>query len=405
MARADAAAWLHAPAGQRKFCLVLQLTGEQVRWFRQRRSGLVTPFDTPEEAASALAGVQAQILSAATLALWNRSATGGETAVALAGRLFEARSLLRLWGQRHTLHLFASADWPVIHAAFAGRRTWWERQAAKGAEIDLLAYREGAARVGELLKERGTLSRKELRAAGFDLPAALFSPWGGVFAELVRTGVACLARWESGEARYAHRDYWLPGHTWQPGTAAAAISELARRYFRCYGPASLNDFAYWLGSTGAAAKAGLDTWQDKLVPVETAAGGRRRQFVWSADVPDLTESPPEPAVWPVRMLGRFDPLLLAHKEKDWVVPAAYYDRVWRPAGHIEGVVLDCGRAVATWRYQRVGSSKLAVRVFPFRARLPIRVSQAVRRQSRAMASFFGLKLSEVRVERAASTMH
>ena len=348
------AAELHAPPGRRKLIPVLALTDEQVRWFRQRRSGLVTPFGTPEETAAGLAGVQAQILSAATLALWNRSATGAETAAALAGRLFEARSLLRLWGQRHTLHLFASADWPVIHAAFAGRRTWWERQAAKGAEIDLLAYREGTARVGELLKERGTLSRKELRAANLDLPPALFSPWGGVFAELVRTGVACLARWEGGEARYAHREHWLPGHVWEPRTSAEAIGELGRRYFRCYGPASLGDFAYWLGLTGAAARAGMETWQEELVPVETPAGGRRRQFVWSADVASLTESPPEREEWPVRMLGRFDPLLLAHREKDWVVPDAYYDRVWRPAGHIEGVVLEHGRAIATWRYERAG---------------------------------------------------
>ena len=44
----------------------------------------------------------------------------------------------------------------------------------------------------------------------------------------------------------------------------------------------------------------------------------------------------------MRLLGRFDPLLLAHRDKDWVVPAKYYNRVWRPAGHIEGVVLESG---------------------------------------------------------------
>jgi hypothetical protein len=376
---------------------VSPVTDEQIRWFRQRRSGLASPFDTPEQAASALGGVQAQILSAATLALWNRSAAGAETAESLTGRLFGTRSLIRLWGQRQTLHVYASADWPLIHAAFASRRTWWEREAAKGSEIDLNAYREGIARVSLLLAERGTLSRKELRAAGFDLPAGLLSPWGGVFAELVRKGVACLARWEGGEARYAHRDHWLPGQAWKPRPAIEAIAELARRYFAGYGPASVADFAYWLGMTGAAASAVVKVLGDELVAVEAAGGGRRKIFVRSTDLPELMQTPPEPADWPVRLLGRFDPLLLAHKEKDWVVAPAYYNRVWRPAGHIEGIVLDQGRALATWRYERVGAGRLLIRVFPFRARLPVRVSKAVRRQARGVAKFFGLKLAEVRV--------
>jgi hypothetical protein len=382
---------------------VTHVTDDQIRWFRQRRSGLVVPFAMPEDAAAALGGVQAQILSAAMLALWNRSAAGAETAEALAGQLFDTRTLIRLWGQRHTLHLYASADWPMIHATFAHRRTWWERQAALGKEIDLAAHHRGVAQVGVLLKQQGTLSRKQLRASGLDLPPALLSPWGGVFAELVRIGVACLARWEGGEARYAHREHWLPGLPWTLPTAPEARAELARRYFAGYGPASLADFAYWLGLPAARARAGSETWRELLVPVATKTIGDRKLFALSADLPSLLEAPPLPDEWPVRLLGRFDPLLLAHRDKDWVVPAKYYSRVWRPAGHIEGVVLDQGRAVATWRYDRIGTGKLGLRVYPFRARLPVRVSKAIRRQARGVARFFGLKLSAVMVQSAALT--
>ena len=106
----------------------MKLTEEQVRWFRLRRSGLVEPFASPECAAAGLAGVQAQILTASMLALWNRSAAGAASEAEVAARLFDARTLVRLWGQRHTLHLYAREDWPVINAAFAERRTWWERQ-------------------------------------------------------------------------------------------------------------------------------------------------------------------------------------------------------------------------------------------------------------------------------------
>ena len=353
-----------------------------------------------------MAGVQAQILPAAALALWNRSLHGAGTAVEVATRLFETRTLLRLWGQRHTLHLYDTADWPLIHAAFADRRTWWERDAERDPAVEIAAFREGVARSAALLRERGTLSRKELRAAGIPMPEGLFSPWGGVFAELVRIGEACHARWDGGEARYAHRAHWLPGLEWTPPTAAAANVELARRYFRCYGPATVADFAYWRGGAAGPGRAAVKALGGQaLTEVEVADEDGGRLFVDREDVEILLETPPEPEAWPVRLLGRFDPLLLAHRVKDWVVPAKYYDRVWRPAGHIEATVLAHGRAVATWRYDRIGAGQLAIRVFPFRAPLPRHVGKEVRRQAREVAHFFELTLADVRIERSASAAH
>ncbi len=377
----------------------MRVTAEQVRWFRLRRSGLVEPFATPETVAYELTGVQAQILTASMLALWNRSAAGAESETAVATRLFEQRTLLRLWGQRHTLHLYDTADWPVIYAAFADRRTWWERDAERDPAVEIAEFRAGVTRAAALLRERGTLSRKELRAAGVPMPEALFSPWGGVFAELVRIGEACHALWDGGEARYAHRSHWLPELTWTPPTSAEANIALARRYFRGYGPATVADFAYWRGGAAGPAKTAVEGMSGELVELEAEAESGPL-LVGREDVDRLMETPPEREAWPVRMLGRFDPLLLAHRVKDWVVPAKYYNRVWRPAGHIEATVLEHGRAVATWRYDRIGAGQLAIRVFPFRSPLTRHVGKEVRRQGKEVARFFGLKLSEVRIERS-----
>ena len=379
----------------------MRLTETQIRWFRLRRSGLVEPFGSPEDAARSLAGVQAQILTAAMLALWNRTAAGAATEGDVATRLFGEKSLLRLWGQRHTLHLYDTADWPLVHAAHAHRRTWWERDAERDPAVQIDEFREGVRRAGELLRQRGTLSRKELRASGIPLPEALLSPWGGVFAELVRIGEACHARWDGGEARYAHRAHWLPQAEWQPPSAEEAHLELARRYFRCYGPATVGDLAYWRGASTKDARRWVAGLAGELAEIagETPSGASE-MLMLAVDLPIIAETEPEPEAWPVRMLGRFDPLLLAHREKDWVVPAAAYDRVWRPAGHIEGVVLEHGRAVATWRYERIGAAQLAVRVFPFRPPLSRHVAREVRRQAKEVACFFGLKLAAVRIERS-----
>ena len=247
--------------------------------------------------------------------------------------------------------------------------------------------------------------RAKMQAAGIPIPPELFSPWGGVFAELVRLGEACHARWEGGEARYAHREHWLPGARWNPPAADAANAELARRYFAGYGPASASDFAYWrAGSLAGESRRAFEAVAGELAEVETASdatGRGPRFFARRIDVDELFAAPPAPEAWPVRMLGRFDPLLLAHKDKGWVVPEKFYARVWRPAGHIEAVVLAHGRAVATWRYDRIGAGTLAVRVFPFKGALPQYVGKEVRRQAKEVARFFGLKPLAVRVERPA----
>ena len=379
----------------------MHFTEQQIRWFRLRRSGLVEPFVSPETAAQSLAGVQVQILTAAMLALWNRTSVGASTADEVAAKLFEKKSLLRLWGQRHTLHLYDTTDWPLIHAAHVHRRTWWERDAEHDPEVEIAQFREGVKRAGELLRQRGTLSRKGLRAADIPLPEALLSPWGGVFAELVRIGEACHARWDGGEARYAHREHWLPQLIWQPPSAEEAHLELARRYFRCYGPATVGDLAYWRGGATKEARRWMEALGTELAEVEAETpAGPRKMLMLAADLRTAAETPPEREIWPVRMLGRFDPLLLAHREKDWIVPVAAYGRVWRPAGHIEGVVLEYGRAVATWRYDRIGAAQLSIRVFPFRPPLPSHVRQEVRRQSEGVARFFGLRLAAIRIERS-----
>src|SRR3712207_5665196 len=94
----------------------ITLSPEQVRWFRLRRSGLVDPFPSPKSAASAHVGIQAQILPAAGLALWNR--TRGLTWEQVDSLLHEERTLIKLWSQRRTLHLFPCDEWPLVQAAF-----------------------------------------------------------------------------------------------------------------------------------------------------------------------------------------------------------------------------------------------------------------------------------------------
>lgn len=366
----------------------IDLTAEQARWFRFRAGGLAAPFESVELACAALAGVQAQIVPAAGLALWNR--TRGFTQRDLERRLYEDRSLVKLWGQRHTLHLYPSREWPLVHAAVSSRETWWERQIrANGGDVE--AHRATVRRIAALLRKRGTLGRDDLRAAGFDLAPEMLSSWGGVFAELVRRGHAVHARPEGSEGRFAARSHWLPDLAWSPPEGLEANAELARRYLRAYGPASVRDFAYWRGAriadaAAAIAKLGREARVVRLDGEELLAH--------EDDVDALEAKPPSADEWPVKMLYRFDVYLLAHREKSWVVPSVHRARVWRPAGHIEGVVLVRGAAVATWRYER-DERAVRIDVAPF-GRVAKGVHREIERCAGGVAEYFGAPLGDVR---------
>jgi hypothetical protein len=239
----------------------VSLSAEQARWFRIRRSGLDRPFATAELAATALVGVQAQILPAAGLALWNRSV--GLTNAAFEDALFNRRSLVKLWGQRNTLHIYTSTDWPLLCAARALNRTWWERSVENGSS-EFADYRHLVEEVAALLRQRESMGRSDLRASGIDLHEELYSAWGGIFADLVRLGYACHAGRDGSEGRFAHRERWLPDLAWNPPDPQAANLEVARRFFAAYGPASATDFAYWRGGSTPLARGWVSALHDSL---------------------------------------------------------------------------------------------------------------------------------------------
>ncbi|WP_298490591.1 winged helix DNA-binding domain-containing protein [uncultured Chloroflexus sp.] len=348
-------------------------------------NGLLTPFISPEAAAIHLAGVQAQMLPAAGLALWNR--VPAFTAAQLDHLLYHERSLVRLWGQRGTLHLYAATDWPLIYAAQAGRATYWEQEALRDG-WDAAEYEAFIERVARWLAEHETMGRSDLRRLVPEIDDRHLSGWGGIFAILTRRGLACNAAPTGGEARMAHRLRWRPDLRWDPPATETANAELMRRYLAAFGPATLADMTCWRGRTQAEIKRWLALLGDEVVKM-TVAG---KPAWWLQSQLDRLHELPEPAELPPHLLGRFDPLLLATRDRSWLVDAVDYKQVWRPAGHVEATILLAGRIAGTWRYDWRGAA-MVVTLRPF-APLPPAVRTQIEMLAAAVAAHFAAPLRE-----------
>ena len=366
----------------------MNVSPAQVSWFRLRRSGLVEPFATAEAAARGLVGIQAQLFPAAALSLWNR--TTHLTFDAVRSGVFDERSLIKLWGQRQTLHLFQRDDWPVIYAAFKERETWWERKyAQKGGNP--AAFDQTVRAVADQMRDGRMLGHADVAELELALDEWLYASWGGLFMSLVRRGLVCHGPPDGGAARFVHREAWVPDLSWQPPTTEAANLALTRRYLAAYGPATVQDVGYWLGASVKNARRWVQTLADEIAEVEVAGTVRMALL---EDLPALTETPPARRAWPIRLLYRFDPLLLALKDKTWVVPAEHYKRIWRPAGHVEGVLWIRDQAKGTWRYDRTAKG-LKITLSPF-GPLSKTVRKALEKQALGIAQFFNTSLLAVK---------
>jgi len=365
-----------------------EISNAQIRWFRLRRSGLVEPFPTVEETARRLIGVQAQLIPAANLSFWSRTAHC--TIEGLEHARLRERNLVRFWGQRNTVHLYKTEDWPFLHAVFEERQSLLEKRLDKAG---LLAdFRRLVNRTGKRLEQGETLTYKDIRSKKLEQAQETWGVSYVVLMQLVRQGLVCHGPDQGRESGFVHREYWRPDIDWSPPEPEIAFPELVRRYLAAYGPAEDRDLAFWCGTSLTNARRWLRETQDECVKIEM--NGR---VLWcrAADVPELSATPPPASRWPVKLLYRFDPLLLATRDKTSLVDEAHYKKVWRAAAHVEPVLLVHGRIAGVWRYDRKARG-LQIQLSPF-APLSKTIHKAAERQAASVAEFLNLPLTEFAV--------
>jgi uncharacterized protein YcaQ len=327
------------------------LKWHQVYAWRLSQHGLSPRLSSGEvvEAIRRTAGIQAQVMSAAELALVSR--VEGLSAQEIRSALWPDRTLLKTWAMRATLHVLETRDLPLYVAALSFRqfRNWSAHFAYYG--LSPAQHEAFLAAVPEVVGSE-PMTREHLASAlasqtgiAHVRDVILTSSWGSLLRQSALRGDLCFGPNQGQTVTFVNPREWMG--TWPSIKPEQALQELARRYLRAYGPATAADFARWCWDGGGItqAKQLFQSMQEELEEVEVEG--------WRAVALRATLEPMrrlEPAET-IHLLPLFDAYTIGMpREREQLLDGAYKSLVFRPAGWISAVVLVNGSIQGVWQY-------------------------------------------------------
>jgi hypothetical protein len=299
-----------------------------------------------------MGAMQAQDYTGAKWSIGLRLSEGTEAKVdeALANR-----SIIRTWPMRGTLHLVAAPDVRWLLALVSVRSIAHSAGRHRQLELDEATFTRTKHLFGKALEGGKQLSRAELYAVLEKRGISTAGQRGiHMLWRAAQDGLICFGAVRGKEQTFVLLDEWVPDA--KSMDRERGLAEIAKRYFTSHGPATVQDFARWLGVTLGDARSGLEMVKSQLV-LETIDG----QTYWMS--PD--RSMPRHISTAVHLLPGFDEFVLGYKDRSAVLDPKYASRIC-PGGNgvfYPTIVLD-GRIIGIWK-RSVNNGRVAVTAQPF----------------------------------------
>ncbi len=319
----------------------------QVHAWRLSQHGLSPRFSSQDvvQAVTCTGGIQAQVMSAAELALCTR--VEGLSPHDVHSALWQDHTLVKTWAMRGTLHLLAARELPLYVAA----RDWQHTASWSNyfAEFGLSpAQQEAFLLAVPHVLEQGPLTRLQLADAVAKHTGAahvrdliLSSSWGSPLKPSAYRGDLCFGPGQGQNVTFMNPRVWIG--KWQPIEPELALQEMARRYLQAYGPATPEDFAFWWGYQKGLARKLFQSIAEELEEVEVEGW---QAFALSATLPLMQSVEPVEAI---HLLPLFDAYTIGvPRDCEPLLAAAYKRQVFNLQGWTFAVILVNGSIRGVW---------------------------------------------------------
>jgi hypothetical protein len=196
------------------------------------------------------------------------------------------------------------------------------------------------------------------------LDRAGITPGGGrglqILFALAHDRVLCFGSRRSKQPTFVLLDEWIAPS--KPKPRDEALAEIARRYFRSHGPATVADFVWWSGLTVKEANEAIAL----AGPFEYPVAAR-------------------PAV---HLLPPFDEYTVAYKDRSAILDPQFARNLNAGGGMLNAVAVINGRVAAIWT-RTLRPNSVAVKLAPLRELTP-REQRAIDRELARYATFLGV---------------
>lgn len=294
----------------------------------------------------------------ATVYLSARARVAGLTVADLDEALYTERSLVKHLAMRRTLFVFPRETLPLAQAGASDRVADAERRRLirdveraglypEGERWLTDAWEQVLAALSGGREATSSELRKEISLLEGSMTYGEGKSWGGqipvgprVLTTLSAAGQIVRASndggWTISRPRWTSMAAWLGRELAHPA-AAEGVAGLVEAWLRAFGPGTVADIKWWLGSTVAAVRRALAD----LGAVEVDLDGETGYLL-----PDDLEptEPPEP--WPA-LLPPLDPTTMGWFERDWYL-GLYKAQLFDTSGNAGPTAWWNGRIVGGW---------------------------------------------------------
>ena len=283
-----------------------------------------------------LCGVQAQFFPNAVHSLRIRSNDFDEITF--------GNGLVKNWSVRGTVHVFAECDLPLFVRCnngesyrkneWGGYTFWNDGRGVWALTPERQKYFSDV--IVSAVSEK-PYTRDELKALcrshgmNDEEEASMFEAWGGGIRELCERGFMHYVVQE--------KKAYVASPEFKPIPEEEAKLEIARRYFKNMGPATIHDAMYYTGAKQTEVKNWL-----KVLPVkEIECDGRTYYYIpneraYNKDLP------------PCILLAGFDQLMLGYQKKESIfLPQEHLRGIFNLAGIVMPPILLYGRVLGKWK--------------------------------------------------------
>ena len=317
---------------------------------RLRNQGLAgNGFERAEDAVRWFGAVQGQDVLASLWALGLRVPASTEAGIEKA--IAEGK-ILRTWPMRGTIHYVPAEDARWMLGLMTPRIVAGSAKLYRDHDLDEKAFEGAREEIRSVLEGGKIVTRSDLtrHLESRGIPASGQRGYL-ILQHLAQKGFLCLGPREGKQPTVVLLDEWAPRS--RDLTREESLAEVATRYFKSHGPATLHDFAWWTGLTVADCRAALDLTSSRL---EEWKDGDRT--LWRGPTEDAPEVTPDR----VMLLPFVDEYTVGYRDRSDFLKPEHKERTFHG---LMSVAISDGEIVGMWK-RKLAAKRATVELDLFR---------------------------------------